>query len=172
MGADQAQRAVDLEALPVVVAATDQVLVQPHPFGIQRGAILVAQVRAAEVELAADVGADQAQLTVGLEALPTAVAAAEEVLVDLHAVCAEGRVVRAAQARAAQIELPADVRADQAHPAIRAKPAALHRDVNFKTKTIERRTAAGEPGRAQREHATDLRSGEHELGGLRDSIQR
>ena len=108
--------------LPVAVnRAQKHVLADLQAVGDQGRAGVVAQLRPGTVELAADVGAEQADRAAVAAAGGGEPAGQEHVLVDLQAVREQGGAGVVAQLRPAAVELAADVGAGQAD---RAEAAA------------------------------------------------
>ena len=118
MGAEQADRAVAAAAGGGEPAAEEHVLADLQAVGGQGGAGVVAQLRPGAVELAADVGAEQADRAVVAAAGGGEPAAEEHGLADLQAVGVQGGAGVVAQLRPGAVELAADVGAEQADRAV------------------------------------------------------
>ena len=88
--------------------------------GVQGGAGVVAQFRPGAVELAADVGAGQADRAVGAVAGGGEPAAEEHALADLQAVGVQGGAGVVAQFRPGAVELAADMGAEQVDSSVGA----------------------------------------------------
>ena len=116
VGAEQADRAVLAGAGGGEPAGEEHALADLQAVGDQGGAGVVAQGRPGAVELAADVGAEQADRAVLAGAGGGEPAAEVHVLADLQAVGVQGGAGVVAQGRPVTVEVAADVGAGQAGP--------------------------------------------------------